>query len=211
MRKILFFLFFFFLSTIYNLRSTFAVDNTIICPADDSSCYFQEENALLDLTNIYPSFINNQKINITNQKIENDCNLEFAIKNFSGSSDLLEKILLNISNNQTQILSQNLSYFLDKPFYSLGIIPKDSTIEQNWVISFEEDADNNFQNLGANFDLEFNFVCNYITPPDVLGATSITTENKKLQKQILLFFLTLIVFSILIRFRYKKNKKITLY
>jgi len=158
----------FFLFSIFIVKPIFATDISILC--DHNGCQKSSNLPLFSQNNIYPGFTSSQTFSINNNR-DSACQLKFKTTSNSQIPDILsQKIIINISG-----VNYSLSDLLDsaKPALSLGSINAGAKNDYLWSVIFNKDADNEYQNLTSNFDINFNFECDEEnTTPSVLGTTS---------------------------------------
>jgi len=149
---------------------------TITCSAADT-CTTSSPLPIFDEKNIYPGFISSPApvLTVVNQRSADECNLTFFAGEFSGSSALTAKINLSITSGSTVYYASPLSDLLDGSSHQLGIIAPSSSRRYTWTPSFDQNADNDYQNLTAKFNLDFNFSCS--PPAPTLTPTATPTGS----------------------------------
>jgi len=175
----------FFLLISFWVKPVFAGnDITITCNSGASECTVSPSLPIFNEANIYPGYTAFQNFFVDNNR-NGACNL--TLKATSNSESLLSsKIFIDIvgTNNSNDL---NISHYLlndlldsSKPKLSLGHVNKNKQNSYRWTITLDKSADNNFQNLISNFNVDFNFECddeNVDIPGNILGASTSTPSN----------------------------------
>lgn len=155
---------------------------TITCNSG-SACTKSSEFPLFNETNIYPGFTHTQNFYVDNNR-KGPCNLTLKATSNSQTPDILsQKILINISgiNNDYRLSNYLLSDLLDssKPYVSLGHVNKNDKNSYLWSVTFDPQADSNYQNLSTNFNVNFNFECDEETTDNSTNTSSSTPASNQ--------------------------------
>jgi len=138
--------------------------NEITITCSSSGCTKSSNLPIFDEQNIYPGQTFSQTFFVDNNR-NGTCNL--TLKGISTSSPdvLSQKLLISIvgtnNSNSLNISNYLLSDLVDptKPNLSLGHVNKNKKNSYLWSTYFDASADNDYQNLSANFSVNFNFEC----------------------------------------------------
>ena len=171
-----FFISLFLVISLFLSKPIFAGDDITITCNSGSECTKSSELPIFDEQNIYPGQTFSQNFYVDNNR-DGACNL--TLKGVSDlSSDILsQKILISITgtnnSNNLNISNYLLSNLIDptQPNLSLGHVNKDKKNSYLWSVTFDSSADNTYQNLISNFNVNFNFECDEETG-DVLSSIS---------------------------------------
>lgn len=181
MKKFFGFLFFLIIFS----QPVFAGNEVTITCHSGSDCTKSTELPIFNETNIYPGYTFSQQFFVDNNR-NGACNLTLKATSNSASDLLSSKIFINITgtnnDNDLNISNYFLSDLLDpsKPNLSLGHVNKNKKNNYLWSVTLDRSADNNFQNLVSNFDVNFNFQCDEEStdnPENVLGTSTGSPSN----------------------------------
>ena len=185
-----FFGFLVFVLNFFFIQPVFAGnDITITCNGGASECTVSPDLPIFNETNIYPGYTTSQKFYVDNNR-DSACNLTLKATSNSVTDLLSSKIFISIrgtnNSNNLNISNYLLSDLLDpsKPNLSLGHVNKNKKNNYEWTVTLDQSADNTYQNLTSNFNVDFNFQCDDddITPTptstgDVLGTSVSVTSS----------------------------------
>jgi len=180
MKKLTVFLFLFISS--FLVKPVFAGNDITITCNTGSDCIKSSELPLFSENNIYPGYSVSQVFSVDNNR-NGPCHLTFKADSLSKVPDILsQKILINISgiNNDYSLVNYSLNDLLDpaKSSVSLGHINKNIENKYSWSATFDKDANNEYQSLTSNFNINFNFECDEETGDNPLNISDNPSSNQ---------------------------------
>lgn len=150
-----------------------AGDYTVTCSEPNSACSASSD-PLFDISNFAPGTSVTRTIFVDNTNNSDNCNLLVKAKNMTQSvqpGDFIDKLFLSIRDNiadtdfvglldiDGNATNQNTISYLDDDWISLGSINSGLSKTYTWLVTFDKDADNDYQANNATFDLDLNFTC----------------------------------------------------
>lgn len=168
-RIIIFFALFFLLA-----KNTFAVPPTgLTVTCTSASCNLSPAGGkLFDEKNLAPGQTITKVITVHNDNTNDDCNLVVAAKNSQDPDKLGDKLSLTIDPYYAQSLTQ----FFSAGNISLGTVAKSSSKDYFWVVIFDPNTPNEFQEKTATFDFDLNFTCG-VPPPSPTGEQTLSSSS----------------------------------
>lgn len=155
---------------------------TVTCSEPNSACSATSD-PLFDVSSFAPGTSVTKTIFVDNVDNSDDCALLVKAKNMTQSiqpGDFIDTLFLSIRDNDSDTdfvglldidgnaTNQNTISYLDDDWISLGSINSGLSRTYTWLVTFDKDAGNDYQENNAMFDLDLNFTCGTEdkTPPD---------------------------------------------
>lgn len=155
----------------------YAADVDIVCneSGDTSDCNITSpSNKLFEVSNWAPGQTILRSLQVTNDDHNDDCDLEMFTDNeatnpagfpgvmftaIKGNGNLLYGDL-DLGGNATP--TKDFQDIFDSSHISFGSVRKNGgTVVYDWVVTFDKDAGNEYQNSNVTFDFSINFECSH--------------------------------------------------
>lgn len=161
-----------------------AANYTVTCGPTNSKCSASTD-PLFNISNFAPGLSVTRTIFVDNADNSDNCNLLVKAKNMTQSvkpGDFADKLFLSVRDNVAgtdfvglldgngNATNQKTISYLDDDWISLGSINSGLSRTYTWVVTFDKDANNDYQANNATFDLDLNFTCGTQTFSNAAGG-----------------------------------------
>lgn len=138
-----------------------AADMTVVCSSVGGECTHEPVGALFNETNMAPGQAALRTLAVQNDTGE-DCAITLRIRpvEFEEQGVLLaDKLFMTISAGGLSFVDDILSHVYLADPYSLGEVADGDTQQYDWTVSFDREANNDYQNTKAEFDFDLDVSC----------------------------------------------------
>lgn len=159
-----------FLTAVFN-RPVQAADLTITCTKADSDCKLSSSGALFNVTDWAPGETVIRLFEVDNTKNPDDCDVLLKTKNIiQKPTDFGEKLFTVIKTGATDIYGardgdkkasslNTLADLFGETDVSLGVVAGNGSTIYDWIVTFDPETDDDYQEAETVFDFDLVFEC----------------------------------------------------